>query len=89
MRKDAAMVWELGQITALGPNWKEELQNQPAPGEEGGMMPPGGGAPMGGGAPPAFGPPPPGGEEGAPPGEPDAGAETAPVNMGSGSALPG
>jgi hypothetical protein len=90
MRKDAAMRWELGQIETLGPNWKEELAAAPAPGADG-MPPPmgGGGAMPMGGAPPAFGPPPPGGPEGAPPGEAEAGSDTAPVNLGAGSALPG
>lgn len=55
-RKDAELEWEIQQIMALGPNWKEQLINQANAGAppEGGEM---GGAIAGGGSalPPAFG----------------------------------
>jgi len=52
-RKDAELEWELQQIMALGPKWKEQLiqqANAGAPPEGGG-----GGLGGGGGMPPAFG----------------------------------
>ena len=64
LRKDSALKWELAQIEAQGPNWRDAYQETsdempPA----GGDMMGGGGAPMGGGmdmgAPPEFGPAPP------------------------------
>jgi hypothetical protein len=72
-RKDAELEWEIQQIMALGPNWKEQLLQQANAG-----TPPGGdmgGAPAGGGMPPAFG----GGEAALgleePPMPPNAGVE--------------
>jgi len=58
LRKDKALSWEIAQIEANGPNWREAFEQQPA---EPGMADPGipGGAPMGGGMPPDFGPAPP------------------------------
>ena len=48
LRKDAALRWELAQIEAAGPNWREQQAAlaQAAAGGAGGGMP---GAPMGGG----------------------------------------
>ena len=100
MRKDAELRWEMMQIEQMGPDWREQLAN--AEEAQAGAMP-GGGGPAGGGGPlggppPAFGPPPPGGEpdaggppgpEGGPPGEPGMPPPASPVNLGSGSALPG
>ena len=78
LRKDAALEWELAQIVAMGPNWREQYQNaedaqdaaMAAPPAGGGGMPP----PPGGGTalPPDFGPPT--GEGGL---EPPVGAPTA------------
>lgn len=80
MRKDAAFKWEVEQIAANGPNWKQQAQAlQQATAEmQGG----------GGGAPPEFGAAPAGGE-GA-----EGGAPATPVPVGGaggagGSALPG
>jgi len=58
LRKDAELVWELEQIKANGPGWKEAVLAQDiAP--EGGMGPDmGGGPPPGGGAGPGGTPPP-------------------------------
>lgn len=91
LRKDSELKWELAQIEAMGPNWRDLAQAE-AEGADmaaGGGMPMGGGLgggpPIGGGMPPDFGPggtPP----EGAEPG----GAEPAgPEPVGGGdSALP-
>jgi hypothetical protein len=53
LRKDAALTWELGKITEMGPNFREQLAlavgAEAAGGAEGGMMGAGGG---GGGAAP-------------------------------------
>jgi hypothetical protein len=71
LRKDAALEWELAQITAMGPNWREQYQQAEDAAESAAAPPPPGGAPMpppGGAAgpalPPEFGAPPaaPGGE---------------------------
>lgn len=95
LRKDAALTWELSQIQAAGPEWKEQLT---AGAEAGGDIPGagGGGVPLGGGAPSAFGPGPT--DTGAAPAADtgEAGAEggaTAPAPAetpggGEGSALP-
>lgn len=90
LRKDQALKWELAQIEAMGPNWREQYMQQ---GDEGaaaaGGMDMGGGAPpmggdMGGGLPPDFGGAPPA-EGGAPPeGAPPAGPEP----VGGETALP-
>ena len=60
LRKDKELQWELGQIEASGPNWRQIMTSaagdQGEGLEAGGMPPAGGGA--GGGMPPAFGPPP-------------------------------
>ena len=61
LRKDKELAWELAQIEAGGPNWREAFEQQAAGevpgGDMGGGAPPpmGGGAPMG--APPDFGGP--------------------------------
>ena len=71
LRKDKQLSWELAQIEALGPNWREQLQNQAeqmAPGAEPAMGGIGGGVPDSGApdtiggdggveAPPGFGGP--------------------------------
>ena len=86
LRKDSSLKWELAQIEANGPNWKDAFE-QPEGGAEAGGMDMGGGmppAPMGdmggdmGGAPPDFGP------------APEAGGEPpiAPEAPAGGSALP-
>ena len=56
LRKDAELTWELGQISTLGPAWKEQIIAQDITGSEaaapeGGM----GGMEAGGGIPPDFG----------------------------------
>jgi hypothetical protein len=86
LRKDAALKWELAQIEAQGPNWREAYDAQQGMGEPamggdmGGGMPPPMGGDMGGGMPPDFGaaPPPEGGAE------PAAGPEA----VGGATALP-
>jgi hypothetical protein len=81
MRKDMAFAWELDQIKAGGPNWKENAVA--AAGEAGGEL--GGAAPGGvtGSTPPAFGPTP-GGEVGTSPEvAAAAAAEPAPVEGGA------
>jgi hypothetical protein len=94
MRKDAEFMWEVEQIKAGGPSWKEAAEK--AVGAAGGGEPAlGGGAPAGGGgggAPPAFGPAPGGGAEAG--GEettaPEGGAEAAaPAGGGGETAAPG
>lgn len=83
LRKDRAFGWELAQIEAMGPNWREAMEAQggaEGAGEMGGL-PPGGGAPIGGGLPPDFGPAPE--PEGAP-----TEAPAAPTDVGGDSALP-
>jgi hypothetical protein len=96
LRKDKALEWELAQITAMGPNWREALEGpEEEPGGEpvpGGDMMGGGGAPMGapGGAPadipPDFGPVPPGGPE--VPGAEAGPAPAGPAPVGGQTALP-
>lgn len=58
-RKDAELEWELQQITAMGPKWKEQLlaQSQGGAAAEGGAETGGlgGGGSSGGGMPPEFG----------------------------------
>jgi len=95
LKKDAALAWEIQQITSLGSNWKEALTT----GSAAAGMPgaPGGGPGIPGiGGPPSFGPGPGGGApeapEGGGPGEvPGApgGAAPTPVPSSTGSALPG
>lgn len=83
MRKDIGFMWELEQIKAGGPNWRENLQAG-APPAQGGEMAGGGG--MGGaapGVPPAFGPPPAGGAA------PEAGIPSPEVAPTGGSPAPG
>jgi len=79
LRKDRALNWELAQIEAMGPNWREQFEAQEAP-PAGGDMGMGAPAPIGGGmdmgAPPDFGPAPPIEGE-APMPAPAPGAETA------------
>lgn len=95
MRKDAEFMWEVEQIKAGGPGWKEAVEK--ATGAAGGAESAlGGGAPAGGGgggAPPAFGPAPgggaeAGGEEAAPEGGAEA-AAPAPAGGGGETAAPG
>lgn len=65
LRKDAALSWELAQITAGGPEWRKAMEGGEPGMEPGGEM---GGPPIGGGlpgAPPDFGPPPAEGDMGA------------------------
>mgnify|MGYP003113659812 CR=1 FL=1 len=93
LRKDAALSWELAQIQAMGPEWKEQITGGA---EAGGDVPGAGGAGLpagGGGAPPAFGPGPT--DTGAAPAGGEAGGEAetpaaAPAETpgGEGSALP-
>lgn len=78
MRKDMAFAWELEQIKAAGPNWKEAAMAAagqpgaaPAAGAEGAGF--GGGAGVSSSTPPAFGPTP-GGE--APAATPPVGGES-------------
>jgi hypothetical protein len=62
LRKDKELQWELAQIEASGPNWREAIASGGAEGGEG--MEAGGGAPPAGGGsglPPDFGPAPEGG----------------------------
>ena len=96
LRKDKALEWELSQIIAMGPNWREALEGpedggETVPGTDmggGGGMPMdmgGGGGIPGGDIPPDFGPagpPPPAGGEGG--GAPPAGPEP----IGGETALP-
>ena len=53
LRKDAELQWELQQINAGGPNWRDDLERQAAPGESGDV----GGAPgeVSAETPPEFG----------------------------------
>lgn len=89
LRKDAALTWEIGKITEMGPNFREQLAAQQGGGEaaEGGLMAGGGGGGGGAGAEgiPEFG----GG--GAPPetGEsPEAGSPEVPAGDTGTSATP-
>ena len=68
LRKDAAFTFEIAQIEAMGPNWREQIEAQ-ADAMAGGPPPGGGGMPGGAGS----GLPPFGGEAEVPP---EAGAET-------------
>ena len=91
LRKDKALEWEVSQIVAMGPNWREQFMQSGEPTEGGdlggGAAPPmGGGMDMGGGMPPDFGAAPPGPEGGAPEGGAAPPAEPAPV--GGETALP-
>lgn len=79
LKKDKELEFELAQITANGPNWRqlvagggEQVEGQPMAAGAGGAVPTGEGpaptAPEGAGeTPPAFGPPPAGGEAPAAP----------------------
>jgi len=95
LKKDAALAWEIQQITSLGSNWKEALTTGSAtagmPGAPGG----GPGTPGIGGL-PSFGPGPGGGAPEAPEGggtgeapRAPGGAAPTPVPSSTGSALPG
>jgi hypothetical protein len=94
LRKDAALKWELMQIEANGPNWREALEAQAEPAEPmaGGME--GGGGPMptaagGGELPPAFGAAPPGAGGEVPPVAPGGEVPPAgPAPVGGQTALP-
>ena len=83
LRKDSALKWELAQIEAQGPNWREafEQAEDAAGGGDlgaGAPMPPmGGGVDIGGGPPPEFGPTPPAEGEAAPPEAPAGGEASA------------
>lgn len=71
LRKDKELKWELQQIEAMGPNWKQAVAAQAATGGAGAAGPEGGGGGGGGGMPPAF--------TGGPAGpEPAAGGEASP-----------
>lgn len=78
LKVDAALRWELTQIEAGGPNWRELVAQQPQDGEAIGGP--------GGGAPPSFGPAPGGGFggpedfEGGEPGEFEPGMEGEPMD---------
>jgi hypothetical protein len=71
LRKDSGLKWELAQIEAQGPNWREAFEAQEDAAEAGAGMDMGGGMPPmppGGGAmPPDFGPAPPVEGEAPPP----------------------
>lgn len=55
-RKDAELEWEIQQIMAMGPNWKETIINQANAATAGADTQAGGAPPMaGGGMPPEFG----------------------------------
>ena len=94
LRKDKALAWELAQIEAQGPNWREQfMQGQEGDAASGADMaggaPPMGGdigpAPGGGGdIPPDFGPAPAGDAPAPEGGEPPAG----PAPVGGETALP-
>jgi len=79
MRKDIGFLWELEQIKAGGPNWRENLQAGAAPAQGGEVT--AGGAGGGSAVPPSFGPPPAGG---APAGE----APTGEAPVGEAPAAP-
>jgi hypothetical protein len=89
LRKDKALEWEMAQIVAMGPNWREQFMQGTTPPNADGLAPAGdmgmGGAlpPPPGGAPPDFGAAP---DMGAPP-APDAPAGPAPAGGGE-TALP-
>jgi hypothetical protein len=93
LRKDAALQWELAQITAMGPNWREMAQAEAEGAAELGGAPGGmpmggglgGGGDLGGGPPPDFGP---GGTPEATPPAGEAPATPTPAGGGEGSALP-
>ena len=98
LRRDAALTWELGKITEMGPNFREQLALQQGTEAGGagaeGMMGAGGGGGGGGAAPggeaiPEFGggeaPPEAGAEAGAEAGGPAA-APTTPAGEGAGGA---
>ena len=82
LRKDKQLAWELAQIEALGPNWRDQLQAQADQGVDPAMSPGGdmgGGFDAGGmGAPPDFGGPADLGVPADPAAPPPAGAEPAP-----------
>ena len=80
LKKDKELQWELAQIEAQGPNWREAMEGGGAEGEpgEGGLGDLGGGMPAPGGdlgAPPDFGAPAPVPEEPPPPPPEDTGGE--------------
>ena len=80
LRKDAELQWELAQISAAGPGWKEAMVAGGLEGGAGGEGPEGlGGAGAPPGMPPEFGGSPAGGGEAALP--PAAGAEAAPPEI--------
>ena len=79
MRKDIGFLWELEQIKAGGPNWRENLQAGAAPAQGGEVT--AGGEGGGSAVPPPFGPPPAGG---APAGE----APTGEAPVGEAPAAP-
>lgn len=56
LRKDAAFTWEVSQIEAMGPNWREQMQAQADGMDAAGGPPPAGGGMPGGGLPPFGGP---------------------------------
>ena len=89
LRKDKALAWELAQIEAQGPNWREQFMQQgegdmASGADMAGGAPPMGGMDMGAGPPPDFGPAPEG--EALPPEGGDPAGAPAPV--GGETALP-
>tara|TARA_R110000751_G_scaffold285781_1_gene390111 strand:- start:1829 stop:3655 length:1827 start_codon:yes stop_codon:yes gene_type:complete len=92
LRKDSELKWELAQIEAMGPNWRELAAAEAgagaemAPGGGGGGMPMGGG--LGGGGVGAAVPPPEFGPGGTPPEGAEPVAPTPPPAGGGDSALP-
>lgn len=89
LRKDAALAWEIGKITEMGPNFREQLAAQQGTAEGGGEA--GGASPLGGGGGggasggetiPEFG----GGGEGVPEAGAEAGAPETPAGEGAGGA---
>jgi len=85
MRKDAAFKWEIEQIAANGPNWKQQAAALQAATAEMGA----GGGGAAGGTPPAFGAAPEGTGEGETKAGEGAGVPTAAGAPAAGSALPG
>ena len=82
LRKDKELEWELQQILAGGPNWRDQMTSGGAPGAAPAEV--GAGAPAAGGSatPPAFGAPAAAGAEATPPGgeaTPAGGSEAAPA----------
>lgn len=88
LKKDKALVWEMTQIEAAGPNWREQPPVAGAPGEQGNAGSPiGAGGPSAlGGMPPEFGPTPEG--ENAPQAGGQAAPAAGPAPAGGAAAAP-